>query len=218
MANLENLRKQAKLVLRWHREGYHPVAAQIRSVLPRFRDLSDAEILARGFKLSDAQELVARQSGFDSWPALNKGLKEMVDHAPADSSRPVLAGAEPQLFVSDIQAACDFYAGKLGFETAFIYGEPPFYAQVFRDKARLNLRHVDAPLFDNALREREDLLSVTVTLDSVDGIKALFRAYREAAVPFHQALRLEPWGARTFIVKDPDGNLLLFAGPVEAAS
>jgi hypothetical protein len=26
-----------------------------------------------------------------------------------------------------------------------------------------------------------------------------------------QTLRKEPWGAETFIVKDPDGNLLLFA-------
>ena len=27
--------------------------------------------------------------------------------------------------------------------------------------------------------------------------------------------RREPWGARDFIVMDPDGNLLLFAGPAE---
>ena len=39
--NLENLRKQAKLYVRWHREGYYPVAAQIRAVLPRFKDLTD---------------------------------------------------------------------------------------------------------------------------------------------------------------------------------
>jgi hypothetical protein len=26
-------------------------------------------------------------------------------------------------------------------------------------------------------------------------------------------LKREPWNARTFIVRDPDGNLLLFAGP-----
>lgn len=36
MPNLENLRKQAKLYLRGHREGHYPVAAQIRAVLPRF--------------------------------------------------------------------------------------------------------------------------------------------------------------------------------------
>jgi len=33
--NLENLSKEAKLVLRWHRDRYYPVAAQIRSCLPR---------------------------------------------------------------------------------------------------------------------------------------------------------------------------------------
>ena len=34
-----------------------------------------------------------------------------------------------------------------------------------------------------------------------------------AGVAFHQPLKTEPWGARTFVVRDPDGNLLLFAGP-----
>jgi len=70
MPSLENLKKQAKQYLRWHRDRYYPVAAQIRAVLPRFRHLSDPQILACSFKLSDAQELVARQSGFDSWLAL----------------------------------------------------------------------------------------------------------------------------------------------------
>jgi hypothetical protein len=68
--NLENLKKQAKLVLRWHRDGYYPVAAQTRAALARYRHLSDPEILAAGFKLGDAQELVARQHGFESWQAL----------------------------------------------------------------------------------------------------------------------------------------------------
>ena len=134
----------------------------------------------------------------------------------ADSvEKPRLTGAEPQLFVADIRTSCDFFIKKLGFEVAFMYGDPPFYAQVFRDQARLNLRHVDAPPFDKGLREREDLLSAVVTLDSVDGIRALFREVKGAGAPLHQELRLEPWGAHTFIVKDPDGNLLLFAGPTE---
>lgn len=214
MPSLDNLKKQAKLVLRWHRQGYYPVAARIRSVLPRFRHLTDAEVLAYGFKLSDAQELIARQSGFESWSALKQGIEDMTDRIPSDSHDVILA-AEPQLFVSNIQASCDFYGGRLGFETAFIYGEPPFYAQVFRGGARLNLRHVDRPPFDSRQRERDDLLSATITLESVAGIKALFVEFQAAAAPFHRTLRLEPWGARTFIVKDPDGNLLLFAGPTE---
>lgn len=54
MPNIENLKKQAKLYLRWHREGYYPVAARIRSLLPDFRQLNDPQVLAHEFKLSDA--------------------------------------------------------------------------------------------------------------------------------------------------------------------
>jgi hypothetical protein len=32
---------------------------------------------------------------------------------------------------------------------------------------------------------------------------------------FKQALERQPWGAANFIIKDPDGNLLLFAGPAD---
>src|SRR5882757_2503394 len=81
MPNLENLKKQAKLVLRWHRDRYYPVAAQIRSGLPRYSQMTDSEILAQSFKLGDAQELVARQHGFESWQALKTGLPTMSDHA-----------------------------------------------------------------------------------------------------------------------------------------
>jgi uncharacterized glyoxalase superfamily protein PhnB len=33
-----------------------------------------------------------------------------------------------------------------------------------------------------------------------------------AGATLHQLLRTAPWGPRTFIVADPDGNLLCFAG------
>ena len=215
MPSLENLKKQAKLVLRWHRTGYYPVAAQIRAVLPRFRGLSDAQVLTHAFKLSDAQELVARQSGFDSWQALKQGIETMPNQAERTPASPVLVAAEPQLFVADIKASCDFFTQRLGFAIVFVYGEPPFYAQVQRDGARLNLRCVDAPVVDGALRERESLLSASMTVATAEEIKQLFLEFQSSGVVFHQTLRAEPWGARDFIVRDPDGNLLLFAGPAE---
>ena len=46
MPDLENLKKQAKLILRWHRTRHYPVAVQLRELLPRFRNVPDAEILA----------------------------------------------------------------------------------------------------------------------------------------------------------------------------
>jgi len=50
---------------------------------------------------------------------------------------------------------------------------------------------------------------------ALDDAKPLFLEYQAAAVEFVQPLRSEPWGARTFIVRDPDGNLVLFAGQGE---
>jgi len=128
---------------------------------------------------------------------------------------PALTGAEPQLFVVDIKASCDFFAHTLGFAVVFVYGDPPFYGQVMRDLARLNLRCVDRPLFDNALRERESLLSATMTVETADDIERLFREFESAGVRFHQTLATQPWGAKDFVVRDPDGNLLHFAGPAE---
>lgn len=133
----------------------------------------------------------------------------MLDQA----NEPVIVAVEPQLFVTDIEASCAFFSEKLGFSVVFTYGDPPFYAQVARDGARLNLRHVDKPMIDPALSEREELLAATFTVASSEDIERLFDTYDDAEVDFLQRLAEKPWGARDFIVKDPDGNLLLFAGP-----
>lgn len=213
MPNLENLKKQAKQYLRWHRQRYYPVAAEIRAVLPRFQHLGDSEILEASFKLSDAQELVARQMGFEGWLALKSGAQFMSTQFKRTALRPVLASTSAQLFVSDIQVSCSFFTDKLGFTIDFIYGEPPFYGQVTRDKAQLALRQVCEPVFVGDIREREHLLSASITVDTTDEIKQLFLDFQANGVPFHQTIKKEPWGARNFIVLDPDGNLILFAGP-----
>lgn len=213
MPNLENLRKQAKQYLRWHRERYHPVAAEIRAFLPRFRHFDDEAILGGSFKLADAQELVARKLGFDGWQALTSGASSMCDRPTRPAPRPALGPAVPCLFVSDIRAACAYFTRKLGFAEDFVHGDPPFYAQIKRDGATLALRMVHDPVFTDGIRAREDLLAAILTLDGTEAIKELFLEYQAAGALFHQPLRTEPWGARTFIIQDPDGNLLLFAGP-----
>lgn len=215
MPNIENLRKQAKQYLRWHRERYYPVAPQIRAALPRFRHSSDEQILDAKFKLADAQELVARQMGFEGWQALKSGADAMTDEPRQTTPRPILNSIEAQLFVANIKSSCDFYTNKLGFAVKFVYGDPPYYGQVVRDKARLNLRLVCEPVFAGDVREREGLLSATITVASANEIKQLFLSYQATGVRFHQTLKKEPWGTRTFIVIDPDGNLILFAGPAD---
>lgn len=208
MSPTDHHRKLAKQYLRWHREGYFPVAALIRDNLPRFCGLADQDVLRAPFKLCDAQELVARRLGRDSWIALVKGASAM--QPQQELTNAVISSAEPQLFVTNMTTSLAFYTSKLGFKVAFSHGEPMFYAQVVRDAARLNLRSTGGPVFAADFRKREvDALSATLTLEDP---KPLFLEYQEAGVEFHQRLRTEPWGARIFIVADPDGNLIAFAG------
>lgn len=211
MSNIENIKKQAKQILRWHREGRWTVATDIRNALPEFQGLTDREVFQREFKLTDAQTLLARRHGYDSWQALSAGLAAKAgDPAIAADATAKVEYALPFIFVSNMPRALAFYGDCLGFKTEFAYGEPPFYAQVIRDGVRLALKHADPQLFE-ALKpfRTEDTLSASIALDRA---KPLYLEYESAGVRFHQPLRRESWGAWSFIVEDPDGNLLAFGG------
>jgi uncharacterized glyoxalase superfamily protein PhnB len=43
-----------------------------------------------------------------------------------------------------------------------------------------------------------------MAVDTQEEIKQLFLEFQSAGVEFFQTLRREPWGAKTFIVMDPD--------------
>jgi catechol 2,3-dioxygenase-like lactoylglutathione lyase family enzyme len=98
--------------------------------------------------------------------------------------RPILSSTSAQLFVADIKASRDFYTDKVGFTVDFVYGDPPFYGQVTRDHARLALRVVREPVFAGDIREREHLLSASLTVATADEIKQLFLTYQAAGVRF----------------------------------
>jgi uncharacterized glyoxalase superfamily protein PhnB len=126
---------------------------------------------------------------------------------------PNLTAIEAQLYVADVNASCAYFTSALGFAIAFVHGDPPFYGQVYRDRARLNLRMVREPVFAGDIREREGLLSASITVATHDEIVRLFDEFQTAGAHFRQAIKDEPWGATTFVVADPDGNFILFAGP-----
>lgn len=206
MNELENLRKRAKHLVRQHRAGVYTVAARLRLALPRFAGLTDREVLAADFALHEAQEIVASELGFTSWSE----LKESPPMPVTDMSAPRLQRASAQLFVIDFPRAMSFYRALLGFEIVFTYGEPPFYGEVRRGDASFNVRHVDESPFVADVREREQLLSAYVETTNA---KDLFLEFEAAGVVFHERLQLKPWGANEFIVRDPDGNLILFGTP-----
>jgi catechol 2,3-dioxygenase-like lactoylglutathione lyase family enzyme len=235
MSRLDAFRKQAKQLVRWHREGNYSIAGRIRG-LPRYRHLIDPEALKLKFPLSEAQEIIAREAGHESWAALKAAVEGEVvatsrtrSSAPnlapdsathpapnraADSAShsaphpaPTLRAAVPVVFVSNVSASAEFFRDKLGFAIDFLHGHPAFYGSVARDGVALHLRLVHEPVMANELREKENLLAAFI---SVANVKALFDELKARDVPFAATLRREPWGGPTFVVRDPDGNWICF--------
>lgn len=205
--SLENFRKQAKLLVRWHRERNYSVGGRIRQ-LSRYEGLTDTEALALPFPLSEAQEIIALEQGHKSWAELQQGWKE-AGNSTRRTPALELTRATPVLYVSDVQASADFYRDKLGFAIDFLHGQPAFYASVSRDEARIHLRFVHQPMYVEGLREKEGVIAAFV---AVSNVKGLFAEYLTRDVPFVHRLRKEAWGQSSFIVSDPDGNALCFAG------
>lgn len=207
-SRLEAFRKHAKQLVRWHREGNHSIGGRIRQ-LPRYEHLTDVEALQLEFSLGEAQEIIAREAGFDSWAAL-KAAMSTID-PPARSSTEsvaVLKAAAPLLFVADVAKSAAFFAQRLGFSVDFLHGHPPFYGSVSRDGVALHLRFVHEPVIAPELREREALLAAFVV---VANVKSLFAEYKAKEVSFVESLHKEPWGGPTFTVCDIDGNRICFS-------
>ena len=210
MSTLESFRKQARQLVRWHREGQHSIGSRIRA-LPRYRNLTDKEALALRFPLAEAQEIIAVENGHESWPALKAAMEaNPPGGSPARANgMAVLTRAIPVVFVSNVRRSADFFSEKLGFDVDFLHGNPPFYGAVSRDNAQLHLRFVHEPAFVAGIVEKEQLLAAFIR---VDDVKSLFAQYVEAGVEMHSRLKKEPWGGPGFTILDPDGNRIYFCG------
>lgn len=203
MDELENIRKRAKQLVRDHRAGLITLPERIRQGAPKYAAMTDREILDARFTLGDAQQLIAAELGFASWDALvSAPAVPHVQLAPSTGSWRAFA----QVFVRHIPTAVAWYTDVLSFDLDYVYGEPPFHAQLSRDGVALNLRRTgDAPW--STPPAEQELLAVRF---EVDDVKALYLEVRDRGAQLHQRLRREPWGQRTFVVVDPDGNLLSF--------
>lgn len=122
-------------------------------------------------------------------------------------TRPAFSAAVPILFVRDVTAAAAFYTEKLGFEIDFLYGSPPFYGSVSRDRARLHLRFVERPNFQELAAREESLILATI---EVGDVQALFKEIEARGADLPQRLIQQPWGGLDFHVRDPDGNTFSF--------
>ena len=73
--DLNHLKSQAKDLLRAHASRDPQVAQRIREFHPKFHGSTDAEIFDIRLRLSDAQLIIARESGFASWASLKRRVQ-----------------------------------------------------------------------------------------------------------------------------------------------
>jgi catechol 2,3-dioxygenase-like lactoylglutathione lyase family enzyme len=210
MNDLEPLRKRAKQLVRQHHAGVHVVADRLRRSLPQFTGLSDREVLDADFALHDAQQVIAAELGFASWVELKETSPVTTSLTRTNPADVQFGPALACVFVTDFDRSLAFYRDRLGFDVGYTYGEPPFWGEVRRGDAAFNLRHVDRTPWIGDDREHEQLLSVSIVTSDAKG---LFLRYQDQGVEFHQRLREQPWRRAEFVVRDPDGNLVLFGSP-----
>ena len=118
-----------------------------------------------------------------------------------------LKSVVPILFVRDVTASAIFFREKLGFETDFLYGTPPFYGSVSRGDVCLHLRCVRRTNFAELAAQEISLILATIEVSDVQG---LFEEFKGRGAEFAQAPTKQPWGGTDFQVRDPDGNVVSF--------
>jgi catechol 2,3-dioxygenase-like lactoylglutathione lyase family enzyme len=206
MPTLDTYRKQAKLLVRWHREGDYSIGEKVRR-LERYRSLTDREALALKFTLVLAQEIIAVEAGHRNWAELKAATAGAPKVPRPPSGPPVLKAVVPVLLVRDVKASADFFRQKLGFEIDFLYGAPPFYGSVWRDGVCLHIRLVHQPVFAQAAAREKSLILASIEVSNVQG---LFEEFHARGVEFAQTLAKQAWGGTDFHVRDPDGNVISF--------
>jgi hypothetical protein len=73
--SLEQYKKQAKDFAKLANSGDAEVFQRVKKYHPHAAHLLDAEILSTNFALTDAQLVIAREYGFDSWPKFAKHIE-----------------------------------------------------------------------------------------------------------------------------------------------
>lgn len=206
MPTLDTYRKQAKLLLRWHREKNYSIGGRVRQ-LERFRTMTDCDVLEMKFTLALAQEIVAVEAGHGSWPDLKTAAANARKTPRKTVGPPLLKDVIPILLVRDVKKSAVWFRDKLDFQIDFLHGLPPFYGAVSRDGVCLHLRFVHEPFFAQAAALEESVIVASIEVANVQG---LFQEFKARGVEFAQKLKKQPWGGTDFQVRDPDGNVFSF--------
>jgi uncharacterized glyoxalase superfamily protein PhnB len=120
-----------------------------------------------------------------------------------ESSVPVIA-------TTNVRSTVDYYCRVLGFAEHFVFGEPPVYAGVQRDGARLYVT-LDEKLA-NLLQSSNLHPDVFLWVQKVDEVYAEHKARGAKII---EPIADRAWDARQYVIEDPNGYRLKIAEPFD---
>jgi len=123
-ANLEQLRNQAKDVLKAHRAG-NPSCCTVLRHLRRFKDKPDRDILAADVRLQEVQFALAMDYGFRTWTDLKQHVLQEVSQTDSNEGTSLDRGTfdlsvpdQPESCVNTFSVCVSAAASALGIEDA----------------------------------------------------------------------------------------------------
>jgi ribosomal protein S18 acetylase RimI-like enzyme len=114
-----------------------------------------------------------------------------------------LTSSEPIFAVSDIVRSVRFYRDVIGFEGEWLWGDPPVHAGVRWGNLQL-MFSLRPPLAAH--------VSGLQHFFRVQNIRALYDRHKSIGAPIIHDLENKPWGLAEYVIRDPDGYELRFAG------
>jgi GNAT superfamily N-acetyltransferase len=118
-------------------------------------------------------------------------------------SAPLLTGVEPILAVRDVPATAAYYRDVLDFTDVWTWGDPPTHGGARRDGIQLQFS------LNPALAETAEGRQIYL---AVRHVRSLYELHRERGAEIVSALEPKPWGVSEYVVRDPNGYRLRFAG------
>jgi uncharacterized glyoxalase superfamily protein PhnB len=116
---------------------------------------------------------------------------------------PELPPAVPEIPVSDVAAAAEYYRDKLKFSIDWLAADIAL-AGISRDDCRLFLA---GPAFRNECGNSSPM-SIWLNLNSKGEVDDLHRAWHSSKAILLSDPESKPWGLHEFTAADPDGNRL----------
>lgn len=115
----------------------------------------------------------------------------------------MLESSEPIFAVADVRASVGYYRAVLGFESQWLWGEPPGFGGV--RSGRIQVMFCLQPDLQTKVQGHQHLFRVAA-------VQALYERHQAAGASIVDPIENKPWGLREYTVRDINGYHLRFAG------